>query len=68
MSNRVRPNAVRITIEYDDGEVREARGGDADAITRHLDACEAMARRQGMRYDGPPLRVVRPAAWAAGPG
>jgi len=48
--------AVRITVEYDDGSIREAVGGDATAIMEHWVGCEMMSYIHGQKYKGPVLQ------------
>ena len=53
------PKAVRITVEYDDGVIREAIGKDATAIMEHWVGCELMAFNHGQIYKGPCLKEVK---------
>lgn len=50
--------AVRIEIEYANGDVRRGIGEVADEVLRWWQSCEALSHLQGKHYKGPQLRVV----------
>ena len=52
--------AVRIEIEYEDGEIRQAINDDAAAILAHWNECEIMEHVHGRPYNGPTMQVIRP--------
>ena len=54
------PKVIRITVEYDDGMIREAVGKDAIAVMRHWHYCETLASDHGWNYKGPFLQEVKP--------
>jgi len=58
------PRVVRITIEYEDGKVKQAKGPAADAIMRWWINCEVMQALHGHQYDGPTLEETKPASKA----
>jgi hypothetical protein len=51
--------AIRITVEYDNGSMREAVGKDAAAIMEHWNSCEVMSYIHGQEYKGPVLKIKK---------
>lgn len=54
--------AIRIEIEYDNGEIWRTEGEDAQRILQHWQGGEVMAHIHGARYTGPTLVKIRDAA------
>lgn len=53
--------AIRIEIEYDNGEVWRAEGKDAEQILNHWQGGEVMAHIHGARYSGPVMVKIQDA-------
>jgi len=49
---------IFIQLGYDNGEVWEASGKDAEEILKHWQGGEVMAHLHGARYTGPTLKKV----------
>ena len=50
--------AIRIEIEYDNGEIWRAEGADAEKILAHWQGGEVMAHIHGAVYAGPSMVKV----------
>lgn len=52
--------ATKITIEYEDGSIKEAVGEDAGKIMEHWVNCEVFWSIHGFEYKGPCLKEIKP--------
>jgi hypothetical protein len=57
MKKQTIKKVVRITYEYEDGEVREAVGDEANAIANWWRSCEVFCHMHNMLSDGPTLKL-----------
>lgn len=53
------PFAKKITIEYEDGSVKQAKGEDAKKIFEHWISLECFWANHGGTYAGPCLKLVK---------
>jgi hypothetical protein len=52
---------IRMELEWDDGEIQQAVGDDADAIWKDITDGYTFRYIHGMPYKGPMLKTIRKA-------